>query len=96
MADRNPRSVLFVTHTSEWTGPNASLVQLLAYAPSWMKPLVLLSGDGPLSDALERLQIGYFLVGKPHQSDEIRGRQRPAEIDAALVADKERHVLEDF
>lgn len=56
--------VLFVTHTAEWIGPNASLVQLVTRSPEWMEPIVLIPGDGPLSTELQRQHIAYRLIGK--------------------------------
>ena len=54
--------VLFVTHTSDWIGPNASLIQLVAHAPDWMDPVVLVPCDGPLTTELERRQIAFRRV----------------------------------
>ncbi len=64
VSDGSRRRILFVTHTSEWIGPNVSLVQLVTRAPSWMEPIVLLPCDGALSTELDRHQVAFRRIGK--------------------------------
>ncbi len=51
--------ILFVTYSSEWTGPSNSLVQLLRHLKHRYDVSVLLPGEGPLCTKLEDEGIRY-------------------------------------
>jgi glycosyltransferase involved in cell wall biosynthesis len=51
--DRSRRRILFITHTSEWIGPNVSLLELVIRLPGELNALVAMPGTGRFSEALE-------------------------------------------
>jgi len=54
------RRILFVSYTSEWKGPNVSLYMLLKYLHATFDVAVLVPGNGPFCDALQRLDIPVY------------------------------------
>lgn len=91
VADDSRRRVLFVTHTSEWIGPNASLVQLVTHSPAWMEPIVLVPCDGPLSTELDRQQIAYRRIGKLDKHAILRIARLIRREDIELVYGNSAH-----
>ena len=67
--EERPIRVLFVSYTSESTGPTNSLQLLLEHLPSSVIPEVVLPGDGPLVADLGRRGI------RVHRLDDLRRRQ---------------------
>jgi len=51
------RSVLFVSHTDEWIGPNISLLELVTRLPQSYEAHVAVAGRGPFSEELNQRGI---------------------------------------
>jgi glycosyltransferase involved in cell wall biosynthesis len=57
-----PHRVLFVTHTSEWIGPNISLLELVTRLPDQLSGLVAVPGTGRFTEALEVRDVPVRLL----------------------------------
>jgi len=59
---RGARRILFVTHTSEWIGPNVSLLELLTRLPSHLVPFVAVPSAGRLTEELAERSLPFERV----------------------------------
>ncbi len=62
MIAETPRRVLFVSHTSEWIGPNISLLELVTRLPDNLSARVAVPGAGRFTEALEEhgIAVRFF------------------------------------